>query len=157
MAAQTTGAMSAYDLYVGVSAAGSTFTNVSGSTVSVEVSGGERATGSTPTFYSDTPILTAGKRGPLTVTIRGVYSADADELYALAKTQYETAGGTFYVRWSPMGGDAGDIGYTTSKGIIKNPPYAGGDAASGDPILVEVQVECASVTASTIGTAGWEA
>lgn len=154
MVAQTTGGMSAKDMYVGFSTDGSTWTEVSGAANAVEVSGGERVTGSQPTFTGDTMILKAGKRGTITVTVRGIYSPDADEVYALAKTSYES-GGTFYVRWSPGGGDAGDLGYTTDAGIIKNPPYPGGSADSGDPILTEVQVETEYITQSTIGTAGW--
>jgi hypothetical protein len=146
--------MSAFEMYVGFSTDGATFTEVSGAANSVEISGGERVTGSQPTFTGDTMILKKGKRGTITVTVRGVYTPDADEVYALAKTSYES-GGTFYVRWSPGGGDAGDVGYTTSAGIIKNPPYPGGSADSGDPILTEVQVECASVTVATIGTSPW--
>jgi len=152
--AQTTGAMAATGMYVGYSTAGVTYTECSGSSNSVEVSGGERTTGTAFTFDGDTPILKAGKRGPITVTVRGVYTPDADELYAVAKTAYE-AGSAFYFRWSPGGGDAGDLGYTTGAGIIKNAPYPGGEVDSGDPILIEVQLECATVTAATIGTAGW--
>jgi len=154
MVAQTTGGMSAFELYVGFSTDGSTWTEVSGAANSVEVSGGERVTGSVPTFTGDTMILKRGKRGTITVTVRGVYSPDADEVYALAKTAYED-GTPLYVRWSPGGGDAGDLGYTTSSGIVKNAPYPGGDASSGDPILTEVQVECSYVTQATIGTTPW--
>ena len=154
MTTQTTGGMSAYDMYVAFSTNGSAWTDVCGAANAVEISGGERVTGAQPTFCGDTMILKRGKRGTLTVTVRGVFSADADEVYSLAQTAYE-AGSAFYVRWSPGGGDAGDLGFTTSAGIVKNAPYPGGSADSGDPILTEVQLEVEYVTESTIGTAGW--
>jgi hypothetical protein len=152
--AQTTSGMSGANMYVGWSTDNSTFTDISGSSNSVEVTGGERITGVAYTFDGDTPILKAGKRGPITATVRGVYTEHANQLYTVAKTAYE-AGTVIYVRWSPGGGDAGDFGYTTAAAYVKNPPYPGGAAESGDPILTEVQVECVLVTQSTIGTAGW--
>lgn len=151
---QTTGGMSAAGMYVGYSANGSSWTEFSGSTWSVEVSGGERVTGAGYTFDGDTPIVKAGKRQPLTVTVRGIFSGDADELYQTAQTYYEN-GSALYLRWSPGGGDAGDLGFTTNGGYVKNPPYPGGDATSGDPVMSELVLECATITESTIGTAGW--
>ena len=152
--AQATGAMSASGMYVGVSTDNSTWVDASGYATSVEISGGDRQTGTVFTFDGDYPILKAGKRDAMTVTIRYVFTESSAQAYAKAKTAYE-AGTAFYVRWSPGGGDAGEIGYTTGSGYIKNPPYAVGDAASGEPILCETQVECAYVTAAAIGTAGW--
>jgi hypothetical protein len=152
--AQTTGGMSAFDLMLGWSINGSTFTNVSGSSNSVAVDGGERAIGSALTFDGDYPIVKAGKRGVITVTIRGIYTEITSQLYALAKAAYE-AGTVVYVRWSPGGGDAGDFGYTTGAAYVKSLPYPGGEADSADPILTEVQLDCAVITQATIGTAGW--
>jgi hypothetical protein len=138
---------------VGVSANGSSWTDVSGSSNTVEVAGGERATGAAYTLSGDVPIIKAGKRGPITVTVRGVYSETATELFASALAAYE-ATALYYVRWSPGGGDAGDFGYTCN-GYVKSPPYPGGDGASGDPVLCELVIETAQVTKSTIGSAGW--
>ena len=118
--AQTTGGMSPQNMYVGFSTDGSSWTEVTGSANSVEVSGGERESGSARTFGTTTPITKYGGKAPLTVTVRGVYSEDADEAFRLAQAAYD--GDTaFYVRWSPGGGDAGDYGYTTGAGQVMSP------------------------------------
>lgn len=152
--AQTTGGMSANAMYVALSTNNSDWTDVSGYANSVQVSGGERQTGEAFTFDGNTPIVKYGKLGFLTVTITGVYTEEANKLYALAKAAYE-AGSTLYARWSPGGGDSGDYGYTTSAGTVINPVYPAGGADTPDPILIEVVLNVGSVTQSTIGTAGW--
>ncbi|MFA6271162.1 MAG: hypothetical protein WC657_08215 [Candidatus Paceibacterota bacterium] len=156
--AQTTGGMSANDMYVGVSTDGSTWYDVSGSVGSVLPSGGERQSGEAFTFDGNTPIVKYGKLGYMTVTLRGVYTPDADELYAKAIAAYE-AGSAFYARWSPAGGDAGDIGYTTSVGTVVSHVYPGGEASTPDPILIEVVLHVGSITKSVIGTGAnvWDA
>lgn len=152
--AQTTGAMSPQNMYVGFSANGSSWTDASGYANAVAVSGGERQTGEAFTFDGNTPIVKYGKLGYLTITVTGVYTETAAHIATVAKTAYE-AGSAFYVRWSPGGGDAGDLGYTTSAGTVINPPYPGGAADTPDPILLEIVVNVASVTVAAIGTAGW--
>lgn len=152
--AQTTGGMSANAMYVGLSTDGSTWTDVSGYANNVVPSGGERQTGEAFTFDGNTPIVKYGKLGYITVTITGVYTEEANKLYALAKAAYE-AGSALYARWSPGGGDSGDYGYTTSVGTVVNPVYPAGSADTPDPILIEVVMNVGSITQSTIGTAGW--
>lgn len=148
--AQTTAAISAKDMAVFLSTDGSTWTNeISGIATSVEISGGERATAGTHTFEGDTPILTIGKRGLLTVTVRCIYTEGASEPYNLAQAAYE-AGSDLYVRWSPKGDDSTEYRYTTSAGKVKNPVYPGGSADSADPILIEIVVECSSITEATV-------
>jgi hypothetical protein len=154
MVVQTTGSMSGFDMLLEYSTTGTSWVDCSGNTNSVKVDGGARQTGAVHTFLGDTPLIKGGKRDPITVTFRAVYSEKATELYTIAKTAYE-AGSALYLRWSPGGGDAGDLGYTTGSGIVKNAPYPGGEAAGGDPLMVEVVLECASITQSTIGSAGW--
>ena len=151
---QTTGAMSPQNMYVGFSTNGSSWTEASGYANAVAVGGGERQTGEAYTFDGNTPIVKYGKLGYLTVTVTGIYTEAAAELYNTAQTAYE-AGSAFYVRWSPGGGDAGDLGYTTSEGTVINPPYPAGAADTPDPIMIEIVVNVGSVTESTIGTAGW--
>lgn len=153
-AVQTTGAMSGFDMYLAYSTDGATWVDCSGNNNSVKVDGGVRQTGSTHTFLGDTPLIKGGKRDPITVTFRAVYTEKATEIYTIAKTAYE-AGSAMYLRWSPGGGDAGDLGYTTDRGYVKNPPYPGGEAAGGDPLLVEVVLETPKITQSTIGSLGW--
>jgi hypothetical protein len=148
---QATGGMSANEMYVALSADGSTWTDVSGYANAVQISGGERQTGEVFTFDGNTPIVKYGKLGFLSVTISGVYTEEASKLYAMAKTAYE-AGSALYARWSPGGGDSGDYLYTTSVGTVINPPYPGGSADTPDAILVEITMNVGSITQSTIPT-----
>jgi len=152
--AQTTGGMAATDMSVWLSTDGSAWTDVSGYANSVEIDGGERETGNAYTFDGDTAIIKAGKRGPLTITVRGIYTETATEYYDKVVDAYE-AGSDLYVRWSPGGGDAGDLGFTSQAGIVKNAPYPVGEANAPDPIMTELVLECAYVTEAAIGTAGW--
>lgn len=152
--AQTTAAMSAKDMYVAFGTNGTVWTEASGYAVAVEVDGGDRAIGEAYTFDGDYPIIKAGKRAGITVKVRGVYTETATHLFTIAKTAYE-AGSAFYVRWSPGGGDAGDLGYTTPSGIVTNCLYPEGASDSADPILFEVDVVVPYVTVAAIGTAGW--
>jgi hypothetical protein len=153
---QTTGAMSAVDVYVAFSTDGTTWVDVSGTANSVQVSGGERVTGTAYTFAGDGPVLKSGKKGPITLTVKSVYDENTNNSFQKALTAYDTAGGgNMYVRWSPGGGDSGDFGYTSSVGIVKSCVYPSADVTSGEPIMTEVVIECASVTKSAIGTAGW--
>ena len=152
--AQTTSGMSGADISVGLSTDGTNFTDVSGFANSVEKDGGERVTGNAFTFDGDIAIIKAGKRDPITVTIRGVYTETASEFYDMVVDAYE-AGSDLYARWSPGGGDAGDLGYTTGAGIVKSAPYPVGNADEGEPIMVECVLEVASIAEAAIGTAGW--
>ena len=152
--AQTTSGMSYAAAYLGHSTDGAAWTEISGHQVSIEISGGERSTGVVYTTDGDTGIIKAGKRAPLMVTANVVYTETADEPYDESNDAYE-GGSDYYLRWSPGGGAASDLGYTTSAGIVKQAVYPVGDAESGEPIVVSIVLECASVTESTIGTAGW--
>ena len=152
--AQTTGAMSPQNMYLGFSTDGSTWTEVTGSGNSVSKSGGERESGSARTFGYTAPIVKYGGKAPLRYTIRGVYSEKAAEAYLLAQAAYDNDT-DFYFRYSPGGGDSGDLGFTASAGKVMNPPYPDGSADTPDPILIEFDVEFASLTQAAIGTAGW--
>jgi hypothetical protein len=147
--AQTTAAMSWKDCKIEFSTDGSTYTDASGYANSVAVSGGERVTGAAYTTTGDTPIIKAGKRGPVTVTANVVYTETSSEFYDTANDAYEAAS-AFYLRWSPGGGSTGDLQYATSSGFVKSPVYPSGSADSGDPMMIDVVVEVASITEATV-------
>ena len=152
--AQTTGGMSGVAGHVDFSTDGAAWTAVNGHGMTVNVSGGELMTGTAHTSDGQFPILKAGKHNPLVVTVNVVFTETADEPADMAEDAYEAAS-AFYVRWSPGGGDASDIGYTTGSGYVTSPPYPPFDVAPGDPLATAVVVTVPSVTRSTIGTAGW--
>lgn len=146
---QTASAISGKDCFISFGTNTASLTDISGFTGSVEVSGGERDTAGTKTFDGDTAILTAGKRNPITVTARAVYTETASEPYKLAVSCYEN-GTACYIRWSPKGDDAAELRYTTSAGYIKNPVYPSASADSADAMMIEIVLECASITEATV-------
>lgn len=146
--AQGTG-ISPKDMYVEFSTDGSAWTNVSGDAAEVEPDGGERKTGGFFTFDGDTEGLTRGKREKMTVKINILYNETVSSAWRLAEAAYEN-NTALYARWAPKGNTSGNRRFTTSAGVVKNPPYAGGEAESADPIMTEVELEVASVTPAAI-------
>ena len=60
--ATTTGAVVARNLKLELSANGTTWTDISGHSNKIELSGGERDTGSMPVFGNNSPIVTSGDK-----------------------------------------------------------------------------------------------
>ena len=152
--AQTTSGYSFHECHVDFSTDGASWTAVSGHLVSVAVSGGELITGVVHTSDGNTPILTASKNNPIVVTVSVVHTETADEPWDMAADAYD-AKSQLYVRWSPAGGDASDLGYTSTAGYVTNFVFPGGDVAAGEAIVQAVEFTVPSVTRAAIGTAGW--
>lgn len=152
--AQTTGALSFRAAVVKVSTtslAYASMTDVSGSTAAVTVSGGERATGEAHTFTGDTPVLTAGKRGSIDVTVRYPYTEEAAEAFETVRAQYETAGGALYVMWAPKGSTpTSNFTFDTGAAIITSFKYPEGEAGDGAVAMAEFTVKAVSITKSTV-------
>jgi len=147
--AQTTGGMSFKANKVETSVNGSAWTDISGFGNSIEIDGGKRETEDTHTFDGDTPILTAGKRGSLTVKVKIVYTEGASDPQETVRAAYEAAS-PLYVRWSPKGGASTQFQYTTSAGIVTTEPYPGGESGSAEAVMTEFELACASVTKSVV-------
>lgn len=147
--AQTTNAITLRAEYIAISTNGTAFTDISGFSNSVEVGGGDREIGTFFTADGDTPILGAGKRGELEVTLKAVYTEGASDPFMVALSAYEGAT-DLYARWAPKGNATGNLQYTTSKGIVVSPVYPQGEVQSGDPVAIEIMLKCASITKATI-------
>ncbi len=147
--AQTTGQMSFCEAKVYKSTDCSTWTDeISGESVAIAVSGGERMSGTSYTFEGDTALLASGKRQPLTVTLRIIYAESDTASWYETLAQYATAcGGTYCLRWAPQGGDSGEYVFTTvSTGVLKSISYPQGDVTSADVVTAEIVVETPSIT-----------
>ena len=140
--AQTTGGFSWANCVVSLSANGSAWTDVSGFTNSVKVSGGERAVSEFFTVDGDTPILTRGKRSALEITLAAVYTELGTDPYAMATTAYE-GGSLLYIKWVPK---VGGFTFTSGGGYCTKPLYPSGAADSSDALPVEVTIKVATVT-----------
>lgn len=145
---QTSNGMAFTSAKVFVSPDNSAWTDVSGFGASVATAGGERAVAEQATFDGDTPIVKAGDRNAVTLTVRYVYTEEAADPFEILRTQHETVGGPIYVQYSPKGG----FWYKTGAGILVKPGYPGGEAGSGDTVMSEFVVKCAELTKAAAST-----
>ena len=146
--AQTTNAYTMKDAKVEVSSNGTTYTDISGFANEVTVSGGERMSGEVYTVDGDTALVGIGKRQPVDIAVSVVYTEGTGDPFETLRAAYE-AGSTYYVRWSPRGGQTGEFQFTAS-GPVTAFEYPDGEAGSGDPITVSFTVRAAGITKSTV-------
>lgn len=100
---------------VEISSDGATWKDISGVGANVEVAGGEQQVGEQMTALGEYAIVTAGNKiAPYDITIRSVYTEDANEAFVVAYTVFEGSDKQIYARWSPAGGSAGKFQFTTS-------------------------------------------
>jgi hypothetical protein len=133
---QTSSAINTVDAVIEVSAAGATWTNISGTTNKVEVSPQTVDTGMAATHEGKFKIVRAGKYNPQEVMVTILYTETASEGYALLYAQREA--GTIYFRYTPGGYNgeyryktANSSGNTTAARIVEFPlpPTSAEDAA----------------------------
>jgi hypothetical protein len=147
--AQTTTSLSWENTKLEFSPDNSTWTDISGSTNSVEDSGGEIDVNKLYTHGTTTPIVGYGKKAEHKVSVNVVYTETAGEAWALLSAAYE-AQSNAYLRWSPKGGTSGQRRFTTGVGRITKLPYPSGKAESSDPVQISCELTCAVVTPTTI-------
>ena len=149
---QTTTGLSFIAADVSVSADNSDWLDISPFATSIAVEGGTRKTGQVNTFDGDTPIVKSGKRESVKVTVRYVYTEDAADTGAFetVRTQYETAGGLIYLRYSPKARASTVFEYTTGAAIVTDFGYPQGECGDGEPLCDEFTVESASLTKAAV-------
>lgn len=145
---QTTDGKSFREARVFVSADNSTWVDVSGHGASVAISGFERVTGEQNTMDGDTPILKAGKRGAGEITVRYVFTETDSDPFDVIADQHETDGGPLYVQYTINN----TLWFKSGLGILVRPGYPGGDAGSGDVIMSEFVVKCATLSRAAAST-----
>lgn len=133
--AQISDAISAVDAKIEVSANGTTWTDISGAGSRIDAGTQARMTGTGYTFDGDTPIITYGKREPITITVE-IYYSEALGAFETLRAIHETEnGGDIYVRWQPIGTGTGKAIYATGKAKLASFAYPSLDAASADPVV----------------------
>lgn len=147
--AQTSDSMSFKDCKIEISTNGTTWTDISGFANALGINGGERQVGEVFTFDGDTAIIRGGKRSPLEITVKAVYTEGASDPFETVRTAYE-AGSALYVRWSPQGGQSGEFQFTSDSGIVTSAPYPVGESGSADVVLFEFTVKTSKVTKSVV-------
>ena len=150
---QTTANVSMAASKVSVSINGSDWTDISGQAQSVEVPAQVRKSGEAYTFEGDTSLIAGGKREPMEVTVKILYTGESGEAFETARAEFEAdVGDAFYVKFSPAGGAAGKYEYSSGAAELVSFEYPPADASSGDPVLASFTVKCAKLTQATIST-----
>lgn len=148
---QTTGQISFVNAKIEISTNGSSWTDISGHTSSIDVPAQARASGEAYTFDGDTALITGGKREPVEITVRIIYTEADTDAFEVVEAEFETDDGDpLYLRWTPKGSGANTSQYATGACEIVSFQYPGGDASSADPIMTEFVLKAASITRSTL-------
>lgn len=154
---QTTDAISSANFKVEVSSDGSSWTDISGAGATVTVDGGDIGVGSQHTASgSEAVVVSNRKRDPRTITVRALYTETAGEPWKVVYAAYVGADPSIYLRYSPNGGGAGDLQYTTAVGgaaaavPIKSCSMPQLDAGSEDPAMFEFSVITPGLLEATV-------
>ncbi len=148
--AQTTGGSTMRDLDIGISInQGSTWTDISGHSNSIEPGDGERETGEFFTADGDVPIMGAGKRASSTLKVKIVYTEGASEPTKILRDAFKNTT-LVRLRYSPKGMTTGNYLYTSTDGYVKTPILPGGEVQTGDPTPIEFTLAVADVNDSVV-------
>lgn len=144
----TTGAMSGAFGKIEIQVGGTgTFTDISGSSQSVDTATDKRMYGKAYPLDSDTPKYTYGKREGMEMTVNVLYTESTTEAYQRALTTFETVGGdSVAIKLTPGGSAAGADTYQTTVGKIISIDYPGFDGSKGDPIMCSFTIAVESIT-----------
>lgn len=108
------------------------WTNVSGSLVSITPGAQNRAVGKANTVDGDKPIVRRGKRDVQTITINGLYTPTAGELYKVLKAIWD-ANGDCYLRWQYSTSGTDDL-FVTENGFLNSFTDPKVDASDPNPV-----------------------
>lgn len=144
--AQTTGAMSGAAATISYQSGGSgAYTDISGSSQSVDVVTLTKVTGEAYTFDGSYAVLTVGKNEPVEVVVNVLYTETTTEAYSTMLTAFEN-GTVISLKWVPGGSAAGADTYATSAGQIVAIDLPAIDASSAGPVMCSFTLRCASIT-----------
>jgi len=156
--AQTSTTVSGVIAKIQISADLSTWTEISGSSQSVQSTDQERASNEAYTLDGDTAIIATGKRQPIDLEFNIIYTDTSTEAYEVARAIFESGstGSKVYVRWVPTGGtDPVSAMYRTpitgSPAFVTMFRYPAVDAAAPGPIMGMFRVRTPLVQKTTAG------
>lgn len=132
-----------------ISANNVTWTDISGYATSVDPGDMTRNDGEVFVFGSDTGEVTTGKLAIREISIDVVYTEGASDVFSAIRAAIE-ANTDYYVRWSPQGGNVGDLLFTSDAGkwTSINDPTA--EADSTDAVVLTATFKTPFVTKSTV-------
>jgi len=133
--AQTTAATSSVASKVEVYSGGQ-WVDVSGSTNKVNNPEQARMSGEGYTFTGDTAIVKGGKREPIEVGFRCIYTEEAAEAFEILRGYFEATGGTDTdIRWTVK-----TKVFTITDGVVTRLQYPAADATDANPVMCEFSV-----------------
>ncbi len=157
--AQTTAAISQAGFKVEVSTNGSSWTDISGQACTVTEDGGDVKVGNQHTAYgSEAVVVSTNKTEPRTLTVKSLYTEEATEAWKVVRAQYVATTKTIYMRYSPKGGNPGDLQYTCAVGgVAAAVPIVSFvapelDASAEDPAMFEFSVMTPGLLEATVAT-----
>jgi len=148
---QITGGFAASDAKVEISANGSSWNDISGAAASVAPGEQTRKSGEVYTQSGDTGIITGGKREPLEIEVKVVYTEGTGDYFETIRAAFE-AKTPYYFRWSPKGGVNPDFQFATPVAFFSGLTYPDTDASSGDPAMYGFKIKTPYVTKSVVAT-----
>lgn len=147
---QTSDYTNAINAYVGfqTGTSAASFTNVSGFSNNVTVSGGDRDSGEEYTHDGGAIILT-GARKPVEVTVRAVFTNSVSDPYSTLWNCY-TGGSLVNLQWAPSGSASGNLLFKTVGGKLLKMPIVSAPATDAKPNMFEFSVSANQIDKSTI-------
>lgn len=146
---QVTDALSAKDgvLELNIDLITPSWDDLSGAGNTLEPDEQTRELGTAYTFDGDYAIITTGKRQPISISCRIVYTETADDPYDKMETAY-LAGDKVQFQWFPAGKDDGNWQFKMDQAIItgfQRPPM---DAGSPDPLMASFTIQANEIVRS---------
>lgn len=147
---QTSNYTNAINAYVGIQTGASTnsFTNISGFSNNVTVSGGDRDSGEEYTHDGGAIIMT-GARKPAEITVRTVFTNPIADPFSALWHCY-TGGSLVNLHWAPSGSAPGNLLFTTVGGKLLKMPMVAAPATDAKPAMFEFSISANTVEKSTI-------
>lgn len=140
--AQTVAGIAGVNALVQVSADGATWFDISGSANQIGGAEQRRMSGEAYTFEGDTAIIKGGKREPMEIVMRAVYTPTAGESFERIKAFFIAVGGSdIWMRYAPGGLVTGRL-YACEAAKVTRFQYPQADAADANPIAVEFGFRC---------------
>jgi len=146
---QTTGHITLRNMKVEVSTDNSTWTNISGESNSIAISGGEIGSGEAYTAEGNLPLVGIGKVGLTEAKVKVIYVETSGSAWNTFFDAYVN-GSDVYMRYSPKGGSTGNLMFTSGKGFVVSPVYPQGEVSDGNPTMCELTFKCPGFTKTTV-------
>ena len=157
--AQVTGGVAQSIFKLEVSAAGVTWTDISGAATGITISGGDVVVGEQMTADGEEAIVvTSNKMQPMDLTFNIVYTEGSSDAFKVLWDLYQGSDKRVFARWSPRGGAATTKRYVTSTAGVASAAVITGcklpehDASSGDVALAEFSIKTPGLLEETISS-----